>query len=116
MSIKTIFIRTDTNGDYTWEREFQGVIHAIEVEVGDLSTPDIDLTDDTYSVTFLSVNGLAADAVYYPGEFLQGPDGTDLAAGTSIKAGTSSVCMGVLKLVVAGGGSVKRGRVTILYS
>jgi hypothetical protein len=115
VAVKRVFIRTDAAGAYSWERSFRGVIDAIEVQIGDLSTPDIDITDETYSLSFLSVNGLAADTVYFPGEFLQDNAGVDLAAGTSIKAGTPAVCMGSLKIAVTGGGDTKRGEVIILY-
>lgn len=120
MSTKTIFVRTDDTGAFTYERPFQGVIHAIEVKLGSgataLSTPDIDITDDTYSLSILSVDGVAADTVYRPGQFLGAAAGTDLVAGADIKAGTPAVCLGALKVVVAGGGDTKRGTIRVLYS
>ena len=113
---KTIFIRTDASGDFTWERNFQQVIHAFELQLGDLSTPDIDITDDTYSQTFLSVNGVAADTAYYPATKLQTSGGADFDIGTGLDAAGPAVCMGVLKVVVAGGGDTKKGRLVVLYS
>ncbi len=116
MSVKNISVRTDPSGDFTYERLFRGVILAIEVDTGDLSTPDIDITDDTYSLTFLSVNGVAADAVYFPSEFLQDSGGDpDALVGTAMKGAFPAVCMGVLKIVVAGGGDTKSGKIRILY-
>lgn len=112
---KTIFVRTDGAGAFSWERNFQHVILGIEVQLGDLSTPDIDITDDTYSATFLSVNGLAADAAYFPGANLTNSAGTALQAGTSIDSNGPAVCMGVLKVVVSGGGDTKKGKIVVLY-
>lgn len=115
MSVKTIFIRTDGTGAYTYEREFKGVIKAIEVKIGDLSTPDVDVADDTYGNSFLSVNGLAADAVYFPGAYLMDDAGADLEVDSGVKAAAPAVCMGVLQVAVTGGGANKKGRVTLLY-
>lgn len=116
MSVRTITIRTDAAGAFTYERAFRGVIKALELQLGDLSTPDIDVTDDTYSKSFLSVNGVAASTVYYPSEFLQGADGSaDALVGTAMKGATAAVCMGVLKVAVTGGGDTKRGRLVVLY-
>lgn len=116
MSVRSISIRTDASGAYTYTRAFKGVIHGIEVLVGDLSTPDVDITDDDYSLTFLSVNGVAADTIYFPSEFLQDNAGTDVEVTTSTKAATAAICMGTLKVAVTGGGDTKRGRINILYS
>lgn len=116
MSTKRIFVRTAADGSFTYTRSFRGVIRAIEFKIGDLSTPDIDVTDDTYSVSFLSVNGVAADTVYRPSQFLQAADGTDAAlVGTGMKGATAAVCMGVLKVAITGAGDTKRGEVIIQY-
>lgn len=117
MSVKTISIRTAADGSYTYERNFKGVIHAIELVIGDLSTPDIDVTDDDYSKTLLSVNGVAADTMWLPSDFLQAADATTAAlVGTGMKGATGAVVMGTLKVAITGGGDTKRGRVNILYS
>jgi hypothetical protein len=116
VSIKRIFVRTAADGSFTYERSFRAKINAIEFQIGDLSTPDIDITDDTYSVTFLSVNGVAADTVYRPSQFLQAADGTDAAlVGTAMKGATAAVCMGVLKVAITGAGDTKRGEVILHY-
>jgi hypothetical protein len=95
----------------------RGQLLAIEVLIGDLSTPDIDVTDDTYSKTFLSVDGVAADTVYYPSEFLQAADAsTTSLVGTSMKGAAPAVCMGNLKTVVTGGGANKTGHIKFLYA
>ncbi len=116
MSVKTVFIRTAADGSYTWARAFKGKINAIEFVIGDLSTPDIDVTDATYSKTFLSVNGVAADTMYLPSDFLQAADASTAAlVGTAMKGATEAVCMGVLTVAITGGGDTKRGRVNILF-
>jgi hypothetical protein len=117
MSVKQVSVRTAADGSFTWERAFKGVIHAIEFDIGDLSTPDIDVTDDTYSLSFLSVNGVAVDTVYFPSTALMAADGTTAAlAGTGMKGMSPAVCAGVLKIVITGAGDTKRGKVNIIYS
>lgn len=116
MSTKTVFIRTAADGSYSWQRLFRGTIAAIEFQIGDLSTPDIDVTDETYAQTFLSVNGVAADTTYYPNTFREAADGTSAAlAGTGVKVGAPAVCMGELKVAITGGGDTKSGKVIIQY-
>lgn len=116
--IKTIFLRTDSSGDYTWERSFKGAIHALEFQIGDLSTPDIDVTDDTYSVTFLSVNGVSSDTVYPIATAKVASTGSAidaLSTGDTVGVYGPAICMGVLKVVISGGGDTKRGRLVVLY-
>jgi len=117
MSVKQVSVRTAADGSFTWERAFKGTIHAIEFLIGDLSTPDIDVTDDDYSLSFLSVNGVAADTVYFPSTFLMAADGTTAAlVGTAMKGASPAVCVGTLKIVITGAGDTKRGKVNIIYS
>lgn len=116
MSVKTIFIKTSAGGAYTYERNFKAAIRAIELEIGDLSTPDIAVSDDTYSKSILSVAGVAASTRYVPSAFLEAADGTTAAlVGTGMKGAGPAICMGVLKVAVTGGGANKRGRLNILY-
>lgn len=116
MSVKQISVRTAADGSFTWERSFKHRILGIELILGDLSTPDIDVTDDDYSLTFLSVNGVAADTVWFPSEFLMAADGTTAAlVGTAMKGAAAAVCLGTLKVAITGGGDTKRGTVNILY-
>lgn len=116
MSVKTISIRTDGAGAYAWERAFTGTIRAISLEIGDLSTPDFDVTDEDHSLTLISVNGVAADTVYYPSTFLEAADGTTAAlVGTAMKGATAFPVIGTLKVAVSGAGDTKTGKVRILY-
>src|SRR5688500_11622504 len=108
MSVKTILVRTAADGSYTYERSFKGVIQAIEVDLGSgataLSTPDVDVTDDTYALTVLSVNAVAANTVYQPTIVLGDTDGS-----TSATAVGPAAVMGVLKVAITGAGDTKRG-------
>lgn len=117
MSVKQISIRTDGSGAYTYTRSFKGVIYGIELVIGTLSTPDIDVTDSKYSKTLLSVDGVAADTMYTPSEFLQAADATTAAlVGTGMKAAAPAAIMGTLSVAVTGGGANTRGTVYILYA
>jgi hypothetical protein len=116
MSVKTVSIRTAADGSYTWSRSFRGTIRAIEIQLGDLSTPDIAITDDTYSTNILTLTGISASAVHRPSAFLEAADGTTAAlVGTGMKGATAISIMGVLKVAVTGGGDTKSGKVIILY-
>lgn len=120
MNKKVVNIHTASDGTFTWQRGFAGRIHALELKLGSgptaLSTPDIDVTDDTYSVSYLSVNGVASDTVYSPSQFLEAADGTDAAlVGTAMKGATAAVCVGVLKVAVTGGGDKKRGTLNVFW-
>lgn len=115
-SVKTITVRTAADGHYTWQRYFTGVIDAIELEIGDLSTPDLAVTDDTHTLNILTVTGVAATTVYYPSTFLEAADGTTAAlVGTGMKGATSRPFIGVLKIAVTGAGDTKTGHIRILY-
>jgi len=120
MNAKVINIHTATDGTFTWQGAFHGKIHALELLLGSggsaLSTPDIDVTEDNHSVSFLSVNGVASDTVYYPSTFVEAADGTTAAlVGTGMKAAVSAICIGVLKVAVTGGGDTKRGKLKVYW-
>lgn len=120
MSLRTIRIRTDANGAATHESAMKGTIRAIEVLLGDLSTPDIDITDGVYGDTILSVNGLAADTVYRPGIPLMDDAGSAISedasgSGDMVGAYAPLSVMGTLKVEITGGGNNKTGRVVVLY-
>jgi hypothetical protein len=115
MSVKQISIRTAANGSYTYERAFEGVVYGIELQIGTLSTPDIDVSDGVYLQSLLSVNGVAADTMWQPGRNLQNAAGTALQAGSSINSDAPSAIMGTLKVEITGAGDTKRGTVRILY-
>lgn len=109
--IRRIAVTTDPSGDFTTSVHLYGTLHAVNVELGDLSTPDITLSDDGREVDVLTVTGLATDKFYQLGAQLQGDDGVDLTGAFGAPAITGS-----LKLTVAGGGATKSGTVTCLVS
>ena len=93
MSTKEIRVRTASDGTYTYERDFRGVVRAVEVLLGDLSTPDVAVTDGTYGTSVYSGSALAVDT----------------------KSGLLNVVvMGTLKVAVTGGGDTKKGWVNVL--
>jgi hypothetical protein len=94
MSVKTIKVVTAVDGSFTWELPFKGTVRAVEVDTGDLSTPDIAITDGIYGTSVYTATGLASDAV----------------AAMEVKV------MGTLKVAVTGGGDTKSGRINLLVA
>lgn len=92
MSTRVVNVRTASDGSYTYERSMRGVVRAVEVLVGTLTTPDITVTDGVYGTSIYTGSGLAADVL----------DPVEVAV------------MGTLKVVVAGAGDTKRGTVNVL--
>jgi len=116
VSLRTILVRTDASGDFAYQRRLKARIYAIEIQLEELETPDVDIFDSIYGTSFLSVDALAADTVYQPGSFLQDDAGDPLEIFTNHeKAATPAVCMGMFNVVIAGGGDEKRGRIYVLY-
>lgn len=118
MSVKTINIRTAANGSYTYTRAFKGQILGVELELGDLSTPDIDITDSAHTKTFLSVDGVAASTVWNLGAALLASTGSAIDADpdtAAVGAFAPPICMGTLVVAVTGAGASKRGKIHILY-
>jgi hypothetical protein len=94
MSSRTVLVRTDGSGDFTYERPFFGSIRAISVDIGDLATPDIEVSDAVSGTTVRTLSALAVDDYW--------------------QAGTPVVVFGTLRVVVTGGGATKSGRIRIL--
>jgi len=116
MSVKTVSIRTNPSGAYTWTRAFTGTIRAIEIQIGDLSTPDIAITEEDYEDDILVLTGVAASAVHFPSRFLEAADGTNTAlVGTAMKGATAFPVLGTLQVAVTGAGDTKTGKIRILY-
>lgn len=118
MAVKTINIRTSSGGAYTYARAFAGKLLGVELVLGDLSTPDIDITDPDHSKTYLSVDGVAADTVWHLGEALLASTGSAidaLSTSDTVGAYAEPVVMGTLTVAVTGGGDTKRGTIRLLY-
>lgn len=106
---RNVAIKTDGAGAATVDIAFRGPVRAIRVEVGDLSTPDFEITDEPAGTNILTVAGVAADANYYPQVAT-----TDPADGTAGDDFTSPVVFGKLRIAVTGGGASKSGLVRIV--
>lgn len=80
MAIRTkqINILTDGAGAFSVTVTAPGLIRAIGLDVGTLSTPDIDVTDAITGESALSVDGVAADAVWHPKVLAKSPAGVAL--------------------------------------
>lgn len=92
MSVRQVNVRTIADGTYTYERPLRGVVRAVEVKVGTLTTPDITVTDGTYGTAIYSGSGIVADLI----------------------SAMNVAVMGTLKVVVAGAGDTTKGTVNVL--
>ena len=109
--LRRVDVLTDSSGNFTSEEVFRGTVEAIEVKIGTLSTPDIDITDGVYGTSLLSVNGVAANTLYRPGIQLQDDSGAGI-----VGAYASPPIFGTLKVVVTGAGNAKSGTIDLLFS
>jgi hypothetical protein len=107
--IRRVAVTTDSGGDFAASFHTYGTLHGVFVEVGDLSTPDVTISDEVRSVDLLAVSGVAADTFYQLSSQLQGDDGADLTGAFGAPA-----VLGSLSITVAGGGNAKSGTITCL--
>jgi hypothetical protein len=87
-----VYVRTESDGTYTYERVMRGVVRAVEVRVGTLTTPDITVTDGTYGTAIYAGAGIVADLI----------------------SAVNVAVMGTLKVVVTGAGDTTKGTVNVL--
>jgi hypothetical protein len=109
--LKRINVLTDPSGDFTYENVFRGRIEAVVIQVGDLSTPDIAISDGVYNLSVLNLTGVAADARYQPAVAVQDDTGADITGAYAAPA-----IFGTLKVVVAGGGNAKSGTIDLMVT
>jgi hypothetical protein len=109
---KSVTLTTDGTGAASRTLSVRGaaVLRCIDLDLGDLSTPDIDITDEPSGTVVLSVNGVAADTRYVPTIL-----GTDNAGANVVGAALPFVVMGALQIEITGGGATKTGYLAILY-
>lgn len=109
---KNLTITTDSGGDFTATLSVRGAaaLRCVEFDIGDLSTPDIDITDEPSGTVVLSVDAVAASARYVPTIL-----GTDDAGADVVGAALPFPIMGQIEVVIAGGGDTKSGSMTFLY-
>lgn len=111
MSLKTIAIETNADGEFTYERRLAGVIKAIAVELDELTTPDIDISDGVWETVILSVDAVAADTVYQP--VIAAKDTSGVAIADTY---LPPAIFGSLKIEVTGGGANKTGTIRVLFA
>lgn len=109
---KIVTLTTDASGDASTTISVRGaaVVRCIDFDIGDLSTPDIDITDEPSGTVLLSADAVSASARYVPTIL-----GTDNAGANVAGAGMAFPIMGGLQVVIAGGGDTKTGTFTLLY-
>jgi hypothetical protein len=107
---RSVPIVTAAGGTFSATVRGVTILRRIDLELGTLSTPDIDITDEDSGVVVLSVNGVNADTQYFPTIL-----GTDDAGADVTGAALPFPVMGRLQIEVTGGGNVTSGRLLILY-
>jgi hypothetical protein len=108
--MKIITVLTDADGEFTYERRLAGVVKAIAIDVGTLTTPDIVISDGVWDTEILTVAGLAADAVYHP--LAPGHDTDGEVLGDTL---VEPAIFGSLKIEVTGGGANFTGTIRVLF-
>ena len=101
-------LKTDGSGDAVAQTNFYGELLAVDVAIGDMTTPDIDITEEPAGTSVLSVTGLAADTRYLPAAESADTDGSALGSYAH------PVILGKLQVAVSGGGATKSGTVRLL--
>jgi hypothetical protein len=110
MSVKTVVVETDAAGAFTYERRMAGVVKAVAIDLGTLTTPDVTITDGTWGTSILAVTAVAADTIYRPVVAAQDTAGSAIAS-----TYTEPAILGTLKIVVAGGGANFAGTIRLLF-
>lgn len=117
MNVRQIGIVTDTNGDFVTDVKVQGEVLAIALVIGDLSTPDITITDLLTAESVFVKTGIAASDTWHPRRLVQSAAGVDLAAAAGPPAIANEygpvVVFRDAHVVVAGAGSIKSGTLYI---
>lgn len=107
-TIRTVNVMTSAGGAFEQTVAYRGQLIAVKVEVGDLDTPDIAISDDDRNL--LTVAALAADAIYH----LQAAT-ADPADGTAGDSFVAPAVFGGVTVSVTGGGATKTGKVKLLF-
>lgn len=97
-------VKTAADGSFETEVHAQGALRAVAIDIGDLSTPDVTITDTFDDTDVFADTGIAGDARYYPTtDDPNSADGEGFPAPMIIQRAT---------VTVAGGGNAKSG---VLY-
>ena len=108
--IYTISATTDGDGDYSTTLDIYGEILGIWLDIGDLSTPDIDISDTTTGELALTVDAVATDTMYHTRVLA-----TTNAAGALTVTGNTyqNYYVGNCTVAVSGAGDTKSGSIYI---
>lgn len=106
-------VTTDGAGAAVATAPLVGRLVAVDVTLGTLDTPDIDVTDEPAGTSLLSVNGVAADTRYHLATKMQDSTGGD-ASSDGGDVFTAPTVLGQVKVVIAGGGATKSGVIKLL--
>ncbi len=111
MNTKYVRLTTNAAGAASVDIRLTGQILAVAFDIGDLSTPDLSVTDVTTGDIVVAETGLAADKNYYPRRLVQlATTGADIAATYE-----QPTVIGTLRAAVAGGGDTKTGYLRVAY-
>jgi len=105
----------DQSGSGSGETRFYGLLFAVRLAIGTLTTPTIALTytgTDGVATTLLTLTGVSADATYYPREQVHDHSGTGLTLDGTRIAFDMPYVGGVLAWTIASGGATKAGTLT----
>jgi hypothetical protein len=109
LDIKRIPVTTATDGSFAQNIHVTGQVAAVFVDIGNLSTPDITLTDLLTGKVVLAKAGLAASDLFQTKAVVQkAADGTDLTAVDAVPV------FGTLHVAVAGGGDKVSGTIYVM--
>jgi hypothetical protein len=109
--MRTVNVKSASDGTYSTDIAHRGKLEAVKVEIGDLSTPDLEITDEPTGTNLLTVAAIAGDAIYYPQVAT-----TDPADGTAGDDFTSPGVFGKLHIAISGAGNAKSGVIRLLLS
>lgn len=117
MNIKRVTLTTDGAGAYAGDVRVTGEIMSIGLLIGDLSTPDLAVTDKATGKSILAKAGIAADAHYHPRVLSQDAVGVDIAAAAGPpvinNVYTPVTVFGEIHVTLTGAGATKTGTLLI---
>jgi len=118
VTTKQVAITTAADGSFSQVITCPGEILAIGLVIGNLSTPDIAITDTLTGAAIFSKAGIAASARFQPRVLGQTSAGVDIAAAAGPPAIDNvyvpPACFRQLSIAVTGAGDTKSGTLYIL--
>lgn len=119
MNIRKITLTTDAAGALDTVANVTGEIISVGLLIGDLSTPDLTLTDKLTAKSIVTKAGIAADVHYHPRVLAQHSDATDVAAAAGPPVLNENyvpvTVFGKLRIQLSGAGDTKTGTLLIAY-